>query len=110
MAARAAKAPAATIAFAAIPRLPRGLGLLLLGQRPLELAVTVELDLAARIVDLADDVHHVAAADHSGGLDLAVLAERRLEVALVPALLLEDALDGLAGHRDLDVHLVGRAL
>src|SRR5882672_563948 len=75
-----------------------------------ELAVAVERDLGVAFLDLADDVHHAAAADRGRRLDGAVLAERRFELALGPALLLEQAFHRVAVDRDGDRHLVGHAL
>src|SRR5262245_34041214 len=75
---------------------------LLLGKRPFELAVAVELDLGVTLFDLADDVHHVAAADDGGRLDDAVLAESGLEATLGATFLLEPTLDRIAVDGDVD--------
>src|SRR5882757_851677 len=83
---------------------------LLLRELAFELAVAVERDLGVAFLDLADDVHHAAAADRGRRLDGAVLAERRFELALGPALLLEQAFHRVAVDRDGDRHLVGHAL
>src|SRR5437899_1570397 len=58
---------------------------LLLRKRTAELAVTVQQDLVVAFFDLAEDFHHVAAADDRRRLDDAALHQGRLEAALRPA-------------------------
>src|SRR5471032_3141211 len=84
-------------------------GPLLLVELAAELAVAVEQDAAFHFGNDARDVH-AAAADGGLALEGALGVEDRLELALVTALLLEDALDDGAVHRDADRHLVGRTL
>ena len=79
------------------------------GELEVELAVAVEQDTAVLVADRAAHIHRVAAADHGLGLECAAGPHRRLEVALVAALLLEKRLHRGAVDSDVDVHLVGRA-
>src|SRR3984957_1738817 len=85
-------------------------GRLPLGEGPLEQAVAVEHDRRGALLEGADDVHLVAAADDGRRLELHVGAYRRLEVPLRAAFLLEATLHIRADDRDVDGHLVGRAL
>src|SRR5215216_7439514 len=75
-----------------------------------EFAVAVEHDPAFAVLDGALYVHGVAAIELGLGLDGPAGAERRLEVALSAAFLLEHTLDGRALDGDVDCHRVARAL
>src|SRR5689334_24790757 len=83
---------------------------LLAGEPAFELAIAVEQDAAVLVGDRAAHVHEVALADISPRLERALVVQGRGERPLRPALLLEQAVDGLAVDADVDGDLVGRAL
>src|SRR5260370_17454803 len=75
---------------------------LLLRERSAELAVAVEQHLAVAVLQRTGDVHRAAAAKIGLGLEQAAGIPDRLEVALRPPLLLEQALDAVPA--DLPSH------
>jgi hypothetical protein len=81
-----------------------------LRQVPAELAVAIEHHRTVGVGDLPRDLHDVAAANHGLRLVVAQGVLGRLEVLFRTSFLLELRRHAVARDRDIDRHLVGRAL